>query len=142
MMVGALAALPTLSVAPTFSAHAAVTQSVQFDPVGAAPQPAVAADPAMAPEVAPAQAAAPAALDHILEQAQSMIDLSATMQGAPVGPAASPVQFSQGASALAGSSGIDLSNLTRAYDFAMRSYLMTKVVSEATGGLKSLWQAQ
>jgi hypothetical protein len=49
--------------------------------------------------------------------------------------------FGGTAEAGAGTS-IDLTSLNRAYDFAMRTYLMSKVVSEVSSGLKSLWQAQ
>ena len=76
-------------------------------------------------------------LDGVLGEAQRLIDLGKGLKGSAV-PAPVSVSTSSAGSGLS----IDLSGLNRAYDFAMRTYLLSKVVSEVSGGVRSLWQGQ
>jgi hypothetical protein len=82
--------------------------------------------------------------ERVTEEAQKLIDLgNAVGRSGPRIVTGIGTQATLGGTAEAGAgTNIDLTSLNRAYDFAMRTYLMSKVVSEVSSGLKSLWQAQ
>jgi hypothetical protein len=77
--------------------------------------------------------------EGVVGKAQEIIDLGNALGG--VSPATSGQFVKLPSSAGIGSAGVDLSGILRAYDFAMRSYLLSKMVTETAGSLKSLWQA-
>jgi hypothetical protein len=81
------------------------------------------------------------ALGKLAGETQKLIDIGNAIDR--TGPGLTTASLSLGTGGLgAGAPIVDLSGLNRAYDFAMRSYLLSKVASEVSGGLRSLWQAQ
>ncbi len=108
-----------------------------FDAAIAAPNP-------MSIKALPAWSPPSVAITKLSGETQKLIDLGNAM--GRIGPQFSAASLSLGPSAgMGGAAGgpvIDLTALNRAYDFAMRSYLLSKVASEVSGGLRSLWQAQ
>jgi hypothetical protein len=126
---------PGILPAPTPPLPAVVKDG--FDAALAAPNPMVIN--------VPAQWSPPsAALTKLSGETQKLIDLGNAM--GRIGPQFSAASLSldpsAGMSGVPGGPVIDLTALNRAYDFAMRSYLLSKVASEVSGGLRSLWQAQ
>lgn len=129
--------IPTVSgILPVASPPLPATAKEGFDAALAAAQ----TSPALLGSRVPAGPSS-AALTKLSGETQRLIDLGNAISRS--GPAFSPVSLSgQAVGGLPGAPIIDLTALNRAYDFAMRSYLLSKVASEVSGGLRSLWQAQ
>ena len=89
----------------------------------------------------PPSSAAQKLFEGVMSKAQEIIDAGNQLGNGPAVTSGASSKLASSSAIPGEGTGVDLSGLLRAYDFAMRSYLLTKMVTETAGGLKSMWQA-